>query len=245
MERTRSKAEQVLLEVYAELYGIEADEMTEVGNAIRVIEGLSGEQNLYITRPLEKTLITVSPELSDYLGDHFLQRCTAEELGKRFTGWELEERHPHLIYEEESGPDFTHPDGFEIRKIDPGDHQTIQAFLDRNSKSDVEDALIDVDDPDEEIRMAYYGNIPVGYAGYRVWEKGLSDTGILIHPDSRGRGLGSSLVGEVTAACLANGRTPLWRTWDGNPGSLRVAMNNGYTLKWRTDVYRWSTLLND
>jgi GNAT superfamily N-acetyltransferase len=234
-----TKAEQVLHEVYAETYGITAHQLGEPGNALRIVEGLSGEKQLYFTTPLVKNLISVSPQIADKLGRDFLGSCSLEELAARFTGWKLEDRYPHLIVEDDTAPEFTHPPGYEIRTIDPSDHASIKAFLARNSAEDIEDALIDPEDPDEEIRMAYFEGQPVAYAGYRVWNKGLSDTGILVHPDHRGRGLGKSLVGEVTAACLANHRIPFWRTWDGNPGSYYVALANRYVLKWKTEVYEW------
>jgi RimJ/RimL family protein N-acetyltransferase len=240
-ERTRN-AERVLFDVYAARHGIDAEELSRKGNALRYVEGLEGENRLYVTTPVEKTLISVAPSIADKLGKDFLSSCSLEELAARFTGWKLEDRHPHLIYEKSVGPEFHHPSAYEIRTIDPTNHSAIRAFLDRSSADDIDDALIDPEDPDEEIRMAYCNGVPVGYAGYRVWEEGLADTGILIHPDDRGRGLGTSLVGEVTCACVADGRIPLWRTWDGNPGSLRVAENNGFVLKWRTSVYAWDSL---
>jgi GNAT superfamily N-acetyltransferase len=196
-------AEQVLHEVYAEMYGLTAE------------------------------------HLADVLGRDFLGSCSLEELSACFTSWKLEDRYPHLIVEDGIAPVFAHPAGYEIRKIAPVDHASIKAFLARNSEEDIEDALIDLDDPDEEIRMAYFEGRPVAYAGYRVWNRGLSDTGILVHPDHRGKGLAKSLVGEITTACLANGRIPLWRTWDGNPGSYYVALANRYVLKWKTEVYQW------
>lgn len=234
-----SKAVETLYKVFAQIYNISPEQLSEPGNAIRVVEGLTEENNLYYTVPQKKALISVSPEDVSRHGMEFFEGCSLEQLAEVFTGWELEERHPHLVYEPQTPPSFEHPQGYEVRSIDPADHGPVTEFLAQNSESDVDDAMIDVDDPDEAIRMAFYQGNPVGYAGYRVWEHGLSDVGILIHPDHRGKGLGRSLVADVTGVCMARGRVPLWRTWDGNPGSLKIALSCGYSLQWRTDVYRW------
>jgi len=233
---------ETLFSVFADISKIKVAELDVPGNAIRIYPDLSGKNQLYFSQPKEKVLISVSPETAAALSSDFLGQCTLGELASRFEGWELEDRYPHLIKDDDQIIPYTYPPGFEVRSIDPGDKEATRSFLTLNSDSDIDDAMIDVDDPDEEIRIAYFGKVLVAYAGYRVWQKGLADVGILVRPDFRGRGVGTSLVAEVTAACIKNGRVPLWRTWDKNPGSLKVALNNGYRLIWKTEIYQWERL---
>jgi len=239
----RRHALETLYSVFADIYKIDVTELDVPGTVVRIVDGLSGKNQLYYSQPKEKVLISVSPETATALGPDFLSKCTLDELAFRFEGWELEDRYPHLIKDDDQIIPYTYPPGFEVRSIDPGDKEANRSFLELNSESDIDDALIDVDDPDEEIRMAYFGKVPVAYVGYRVWQKGLADVGILVHPDFRGRGVGTSLVAEVTEACIKNGRVPLWRTWDKNPGSLQIALNNGYRLIWKTEIYQWKGIV--
>lgn len=239
---TQTNAERTLHEYYAMMYKIDPCELHQPGNAVRLSEGLAGKNTVYFTRPSEKACISVGPDVAKQLGMDFLSSCSLDELAARCDGWELEERYPWLIYESDLPPGYTHPDGYEIRRVDPEEKDVIREFLALSSEQDIDDAEIDVDDPDEEIRMAYYRSVPVAYAGYRVFTTGVADTGILVHPDHRGRGLACSLVGEVTGACIERGRVPMWRTWDGNQASYHVALHNGYTLKWKSDAYKWSRL---
>lgn len=110
-------------------------------------------------------------------------------------------------------------------------------FLDGCTEEDIEEALIDLDDPKEEIRLVFYKNKPIGYGGYRRWGKQMGDVGILIQEPHRKKGLGIAAVAAATKACLKNNSLPFYRTSSDNTSSETIARNLGYQLHWITKEY--------
>ncbi len=216
-------------------YNCSRETFFKPGTTFRTAEFLSGKETFYHTRLFDHIFISAGEEFIPLLSewsDSGARTLELTDIRGKLKKMDIEESYPHYTYSHETVSSHTIPPDYEIRNIDPSDHPSIQAFLVTCSDEDIEDALIDVEDPDEEIRMVFRGETPVGYAGYRLWESGLGDVGILIHPDHRKRGLGVAAVADTTAACIANGHLPFYRTSRDNKGSSAIAEGLGYKLCW-------------
>jgi GNAT superfamily N-acetyltransferase len=218
-------------------YGCSTDTFFKEGTTFRNVESLNGKNTLYLTKLFNHHFVSAGKELISFLSDLSeggKKPLELKNIEERFTEFTIEDSFPHFIYPGETIPVYPLPDGYGIRTVDPANHPPLQAFLDTCTADDIEEALIDLKDPDEEIRLVYHGNKAIGYAGYRRWGKCMGDVGILIHSDHRKRGLGVAAVAAVTAACLENGHLPFYRTSSDNRGSASIAENLGYELKWIT-----------
>lgn len=74
--------------------------------------------------------------------------------------------------------------------------------------------------------------------GYQVWDGGLAQFSVLVHPDRRGRGLGRAVAAAAVRAAVAEGLIPQWRARSSLLASRRIAETLGFTeLGWQA-VYR-------
>ena len=148
--------------------------------------------------------------------------------------FKIEETYPHFFYRGYEINKRPLPKGYVIREADPKNHTPLQVFLDGCTDEEIDDALIDLEDPDEEIRLVFHREKPIGYAGYRLWGENMGDIGILIQKEHRKKGLGIAAVAVATEACLNNKRLPFYRTSNDNKGSEAIAKNLGFQLEWIT-----------
>ncbi|MBI9104063.1 MAG: GNAT family N-acetyltransferase [Spirochaetales bacterium] len=236
------KIEDVIIKNRSKFYNCSEDVFFKPGTNFRYSEGLDKEPLIYITELFGHTFISSGkdslPLLKDISNDGSIT-LNYDQLKKNFPNLRLDEVYPHYIYNKKSFPEIHIAEGYEIRKMDPSDHPPLQVFLDSCTEEDIEDALIMLDDPDEEIHMVYKDGVPVVYAGYRLWENGLGDTGILVHKEHRKKGLGVAAVSSVTRGCMENGHFPFYRTSRENKGSSSIALKVGYELVWETLVYKF------
>jgi len=236
------KIEDVIIKNRSKFYNCSEDIFFKPGTNFRYSEGLDEEPLIYITALFDHTFISSGkdslPLLNDLSNGGSIP-LNYEKLNNHFNNLHLDEIYPHYIYDNDSYPDFNFAEGYEVKKMDPSDHPPLQIFLDSCTEEDIEDALIILDDPDEEIHMVYKDGIPVVYAGYRLWENNLGDTGILVHQEHRKKGLGAAAVASVTRACIENGHFPFYRTSRENLGSSSIALKVGYKLIWETMVYKF------
>ncbi len=239
---TIKNIDELIIKDRGTFYDCSRETFFKPGTTFRTPDFLNGKEIFYHTRLFDHIFISAGKEFIPLLSewsDMGGRSLELDDIREKLKKMDIEDSYPHYTYSHETVPSHTIPPDYNIRDIDPSDHPTIQAFLATCSDEDIEDALIDVDDPDEEIRMVFQNDAPVGYAGYRLWESGLGDVGILIHPDHRKMGLGIAAVAATTAACIANGRLPFYRTSRDNKGSAAIAEGLGYKLCWISNAYNY------
>lgn len=207
-------------------YGVEESDFFTEGVSYRHVKDMDGKSTLYKTKIYERTFISGGKETLDKIRSN-------PDITMSFV-----ENYPHYLFLGDVFNTFTLPEGYSIKDVDPEDHKTIQQFIDLNTKDDIDDAEIYLDDPDEKIKLVFFKDKPVVYAGYRRYQTYTGDVGILVHPDHRKRGLAVYAVNEITKLAIKNGVLPMYRTWDANKGSMAVAKRCGYDNFWNIDVYR-------
>ncbi|MBB6478955.1 GNAT family N-acetyltransferase [Spirochaeta isovalerica] len=234
---TKTRIQDIILEDRGKFYGCDRDRFFTTGTTFNHRESLDGKKILYVTDFFDHTFITTGREIIERLKTVADKNLNDSLLPQYLPGIKKEMTYPHFLYH---GSDITIPqvaDGYEIIPADPADHSLLQQFLNGCTEDDIDDALIDLDDPDEEIRLVMYKGKPIGYGGYRRWGKEMGDVGILIQPDHRKKGLGRAAVAAATEACLKNDCLPFYRTSSDNTGSETIARSLGYQFEWMTTEY--------
>lgn len=237
---TQSQIKAIIIKDRAGFYGCEEDLFGKNGTFFRTPESFESRNDVYHTRIFEHTFITCSKNNAEKIKAEFQlvpgidRRVTPEQLMQMFPGAKSEETFPHYIYTGEKVDLPTLAEGYRLVNTSPQDHPLLKRFLEPCSEEDIDEAEIDLDDPDEVIELVYQKEKPIGYAGYRTWESGLGDMGILIYPEHRKKGLGRTAVAKVTEDCIRNGRLPLYRASCKNIGSNMIARSIGYELIWET-----------
>jgi RimJ/RimL family protein N-acetyltransferase len=227
----------MILEDRGKFYSCSRETFFRKGTSFKQRDSLDGKNTLYVTRLFDHHFITTGKELIEKLknsSNDGQKELSTDLLKEILPDFSIKESYPHFLYHKTEIVSPALPEEYEIRKADPSIHPPLQEFLDGCTEEDIEDALIELDDPDEEIRLVYHRNKPVGYAGYRRWGVNMGDVGILIQKKHRKKGLGSAAVAAATAACLANKCLPFYRTSSENVGSQTIARNLGYQWEWVT-----------
>jgi len=233
-----TKIQDIMIEDRGSFYGCDRETFFRKGTTFKHRESLDGKDILYTTRLFDHTFITTGCELISKLFPHGEMNLDGTKLKEQFPSLQYEMAYPHFFYRRDKIDIPNLPEGYEIVPADPADHKLLQQFLDGCTDEDIEDALIDLDDPDEEIRLVFHKGKPVGYGAYRRWGKMMGDVGILIQKEHRMKGLGKAAVAAATEACLNNDCLPFYRTSRENTGSQSIARNLGYNYEWETFEYR-------
>jgi GNAT superfamily N-acetyltransferase len=219
----------------AAYYQVDPAIFDQPGVSFRYPEGLKGERTCYSTRLFKRDFISLPEELRSYIKEG----TTIADLQEMLPGFKQEGIFYNLLLGSEKIPEFALPEGYSLKAVDPSDHQTIEMLTKECSKEDIDDAEVYLDDPDKIIRMVFYKEKPVAYAGYRIWDSGFGDVGILVHKDHRKRGLGVAAVQAVTKSCIEEGDIPIYRVDDSNKGSKSIALKCGYEVQWETHIFEW------
>lgn len=230
---TEEEIQDIIIKNRAAFYNCPVQLFQTEGNTYRIREFEEGPDHLYITQLYKHHFITCGPKLAESLKKLNIT-ITSERLKEHYPAFKVVDSYPHYIYKRKEIESRPLPAGYELRAMEPSFHSPLQKFLDACTPEDIENALIELDDPDDEIRMVFYGDQGVVYAAYRLWENGLGDVGILTLPEHRRKGLGIAAVAEATRACLENGYLPFYRTNRENRGSQAIAEGLGYEFVWRT-----------
>lgn len=114
------------------------------------------------------------------------------------------------------------PDGAEVTTLDA--HE-VAPFLAELPPDEVGESS--VADLPEITALVWRGRV-AGVGGYHRWPKDVAHLGLLVHPEVRGRGVGSALGAAIAAGALADGLTPQWRAAVWNTASARVAERLGF-----------------
>lgn len=230
---TEDKIKDILIKNKTEFYSCSEKTFHTEGNTFRIRDINDSPDTFYITKIYDHNFITCGSTLSQRLKKTD-QIITLELLRDHSADYKIEDYYPQYIYKKDQIESRPLPAGYKICSMDPSNHPPLQNFLDSCTAEDIDEALIDLDDPDDEIRMVFYGDVPVAYAGYRLIGNGLGDVGILTLPEHRQKGLGTAAVAEATRACIENGFLPYYRTSRDNKGSQAIAEGLGYDFIWST-----------
>lgn len=225
---------ELILEDRGKFYGCNRETFFSDGTTFKHRESLDGKNTLYVTKLFNHVFITTGREIIKKLSHLSKENLDTERLKILLPEFQIEMTYPHFFYRVDQIDRVPLTENYFIKAADPAYHPPLQEFLDGCTEEDIEDALIDLEDPDEEIRLVYWQNKPIGYAGYRRWGVNMGDVGILIQKEHRRKGLGRAAVAEATKACLDNNCLPFYRTSSDNQGSETIARSLGYTFEWMT-----------
>lgn len=113
-----------------------------------------------------------------------------------------------------------------VRRLSSSDEPNVLALRSACSSEEWEhSSLSSASDP----RFGYFddGRL-LAVAGTDQWTLEAIGPGVLSHPDQRGRGYGTAVVGAVVEHALAAGKLLLYQTLMENEGSIRIAERLGY-----------------
>lgn len=137
--------------------------------------------------------------------------------------------------------DIVHPgtpdDGIEVRVLDAhsdADMAILKVFADGCTEDDLDEADIDLDEPDPLMVGLFDGDTMAAYASGRPYDDtpDFDDIGVLTSTEYRRRGLGARAVAEFVERRVASDptRRMLYRCDVENAGSNGVAESLGFTL---------------
>lgn len=171
--------------------------------------------------------------LGDAALDAFVER--AEQVGATNSGSLLLGRGAMRALTSVPSAERAEPAGMvAMDREDPADVARIQALVDACDEDEVDDAAIEMDELDPEIRCVESepGGRLTGYASAFPDPDfgGRWDIGVLTHPDHRRKGLGVATVRRLTLDLLAIDELPIYRHDLDNTGSAAVSAALGFDV---------------
>ena len=142
-----------------------------------------------------------------------------------------------LILPPEAQPRDEVAPGYRLKEHDPSDKTLLETFLSQCTPEEIDEADIDLDDPDDAIVLVMKGEDPVVYSGYRILKKNLGDMGILVLKEHRRKGLAVAALTRAVAICREREFIPLYRHWESNSNSAAVAARLGFHRAYAVEVY--------
>jgi GNAT superfamily N-acetyltransferase len=221
----------------SDYYSCDSKGFETEGSCFKLLEEYNGSNAFEVEKIFNHHFISAGKELIEYfqsITDQGRLGLSQDFLKNQCRGFKVEETCINMVLSGDNALEHPLHGDYEFKAILPEDHKTLQSFMDSCRKEDIEEAMIDLEDPDYRIILVYKDDIPVGYAGYRLWGSTVGDVGILIHHEHRKKGLASAAVAKITDLCLGNGHLPLYRASMENTGSVAVARRVGYTPLWES-----------
>ena len=124
---------------------------------------------------------------------------------------------------------FTAVGDFTARRLCPeSDTPYLLSLYAACTEEDLDEAAINVDEPDPVIYGMFDAGRLVAYASHRYWDEIIADIGVLIHPNYRSRGLGKAVVSELCEWCIQNEVVPMYRVFSDHDHSRRIAQALGF-----------------
>lgn len=200
-------------------------------------EIFEGSGEIYLYRLGEHALLRMDPaqlDQIDWPGDLKTRSLGAEELVGLAPG-EFTIRHGDIDLNYYLDPERFSPapalDAFPTRPVDPArDDALLRELLDACSEEDIENAEIDLKDPDAVIYGSFHEGRMVAYAGHRYWGENIADIGVLTHPDFRQHGLGKAGVTTLCRWCIDNEVIPMYRVESEHFRSRKIAEALGFDM---------------
>jgi GNAT superfamily N-acetyltransferase len=124
---------------------------------------------------------------------------------------------------------FAVPGDFPARRLHPeNDNAHLLDLYDSCTEEDLDAAMIHVDEPDPVIYGLLHKGQLVAHASHRYWDEIIADSGVLVHPDYRSRGLGKAVVSVLCEWCIQNGVVPMYRVFGDHTHSRRIGEALGF-----------------
>lgn len=194
--------------------------------------------SLAVAYPLgDRTIVWCAPELAPRLApieqvdalsyEQFVE--AASTLDGRFEG----AGHHRVLTGESPGRRIEGYRFTTLDRDDARDRALIGAFVAGCSGDDLDEAELAMDELDAAIGVLVdEGGSIASYASARPWSVSadFDDIAVITHPDHRGRGLGTAVVGEFARRRRRRGRLLFYNCDVENIGSNRVAVAAGFQL---------------
>jgi len=121
------------------------------------------------------------------------------------------------------GKDFT-----THRLYAESENSILLSLFEACTEEDLDNADINIEEPDPVIYGIFSGKKLVAYASFRYWDDVIADMGVLIHPDYRGQGLGKAVISVLCKWCIENDVVPMYRVFNDHPYSIRIPQALGF-----------------
>ena len=231
--KTSNEFQQIVYGYWAKRFGCERDDFVHPGTLVIKEEELAGTGRLHLYHIDRMSIVRADPSLAQQAGlpDGYdrdfgsltvsrLQGSIRVEVASTFLDYFLDAK------------DFkchTARGHFTTRRLDAeNDNPQLLRLYEACTEEDLDEAAINVDEPDPVIYGMFAGEQLVAYASHRYWEDVIADMGVLIHPGYRGRGLGKAVVSALCEWCLQNDVIPMYRVFSYNAHSCRIAQALGF-----------------
>ncbi len=187
---------------------------------------LVGDHAIVWTEPALEAIAAELDGRSAPIGDDEF-RAWGESVGAEWMGQGFD----HVLADGFRAPD--RPGAVVV--LDPAAAAAIELvaeLLDASSEDDRDEAEFELDALDEVLVGWLEDDRLLALGGGREWSArpGFRDIGVLVHPKARRRGLGRSVVEQVTTEILMRGHRPLYRCNAENVGSTRLCRSIGFEV---------------
>ncbi len=217
----------------AAFYRCGADLFTTTGITFIAVESLT--RALTVSRVGSHLLFRYDPNLDlpfESISDLNLEDINnvLQFVSARFEGRGMSWNEPYIYHYKIDTQLATPPTiDLTVKRIDEPSYPLMDAFLSECSEEDIDEADIDLDEPDPVIFCGFRGDTIVAYVSHRYFSNGIADIGILVHPHYRRRGYGLAMVHHDTLWCLENDKVPLYCVRRDNIGSMALVGQLGFS----------------
>lgn len=231
--KTRNEFQQIVYGYWAKRFGCDRDGFLRPGTLILKEDELSGTGKVHLYHIDKMSIVRVDPCLASQAGlsngyDRDSGSLTASKL-QGLIGVEVETTFLDCYLDVNDFRCFTAKGNFTTRRLyGENDNPHLLNLYQACMEEDLDEAAINVDEPDPVIYGMFDGNQLVAYASHRYWEDVIADMGVLIHPGYRGRGLGKAVVSALCEWCIENEIVPMYRVFSYNTHSRGLAQALGF-----------------
>lgn len=231
--KTGNELAQVVYGYWAKRFGCEREDFLHPGTLVIKEESLAATGKMYLYHINRMSIVRADPSLAKRAGlpEGYDRKFGSLTVGTLPASIQVEVESTFLDYylDLQDFKCFRVEAEFRARQLDAGnDHAQILGLYAACTETDLDEAAIDVEEPDPVIYGIFDGTQLVAYAGHRYWEDVIADIGVLIHPKYRGRGLGKAVVSALCEWCFRNDVIPMYRVFSYNVHSCKLAEAVGF-----------------
>ncbi|RPJ27495.1 MAG: GNAT family N-acetyltransferase [Chloroflexi bacterium] len=231
--KTGNELDQVVYGYWAKRFGCDRQDFVHSGTLVIKEEELAGTGKIYLYHIDRMSIVRADPSLAKQAG---LQEGYDRDSGslsvpklQALVPVEVDSTFLDYYLDAKDFKCFTARGDFTTRRLyAENDNPYLQSLYEACTEGDLDEAAINVDEPDPVIYGMFDGDQLVAYASHRYWEDVIADIGVLIHPGYRGRGLGKAVVSALCEWCIGSGVVPMYRVFSYNDHSCNLAQALGF-----------------
>ena len=215
---------------WASFFGVSTSDLHHAGTSMVVHAKLAGYCGVWFFKHADR-LIVSAPEgwlehlqkLEGVLED---QVFVCESFLKKVFGTFFERSIGPAYHGSLAPADFRPVFSNHVRLLADHDSQARAVFQDACGLEAWDDSGLE---EAAQFLVAHFENERItAMAGYRAWNETTGDPCVLVHPDCRARGLGTTVVSEVIRLALLENKVLLYQTLESNLAAVRLAQKLGH-----------------